>query len=212
MTQLKYADQLRLVASPGSWRLYSARKADERFRTFEQKVLQRDQFTCQFCGFQARQHQDVINLDGNYANNKLANLVTACCFCAQCFFVESVGVGGYGGGTLIYLPELSLAELNSLCHVLFCAITNDTGYKNSAQSIYRSFKFRSQSVEEKFGEGTSDPAIFGQLIIDCGISTTEQPEKLFKNIRLLPSRAKFRRQIESWAASALEELTETNQG
>lgn len=209
MPSQKYSEQLRLIASPGSWRLYSARKADERFKAYEQKVLQRDRFICQFCGFQAKQYQDVVNLDGNYANNKLSNLVTACCFCSQCFFVESVGVGGYGGGTLIYLPELSLTELNSLCHVLFCAITNDTGYKNSAQTIYRSFKFRSQTVEEKFGEGTSDPAIFGQLIIDSGISTSDIPEQLFKNVRLLPSRAKFRRQIESWAASALEELTDT---
>ncbi|HHF7346302.1 TPA: type IVB secretion system protein IcmJDotN [Legionella feeleii] len=199
---------LKLVASPGSWRLYSARKADERFKAYELKVFQRDRYTCQFCGFQARLYQEVVNLDHDFSNNRLSNLVTACCFCAQCFFVESVGVGGYGGGTLIYLPELSQPELNSLCHVLFCAITNDTGYKSSAQNIYRSFKFRSQVVEEKYGEGTSDPAIFGQLIIDSNITSKDVSESLFKNIRLLPSRAKFRKQIERWAASALEEITE----
>ncbi|ERB41951.1 IcmJ [Legionella pneumophila str. 121004] len=200
--------ELKLIASPGSWRLYSARKIDERFKSYEQKIFQRDRYTCQFCGFQARLYQDIVNLDGDYTNNRLSNLVTACCFCAQCFFVESVGVGGYGGGTLIYLPELTQAELNSLCHVLFCAITNDTGYKSSAQNIYRSFKFRSQIVEEKFGEGTSDPAIFGQLMIDSGVKSEEIREKLFKNIRLLPSRAKFRKQIEKWAASALEEIAD----
>ncbi|HAU1152146.1 TPA: HNH endonuclease [Legionella pneumophila] len=200
--------ELKLIASPGSWRLYSARKIDERFKSYEQKIFQRDRYTCQFCGFQARLYQDIVNLDGDYTNNRLSNLVTACCFCAQCFFVESVGVGGYGGGTLIYLPELTQAELNSLCHVLFCAITNDTGYKSSAQNIYRSFKFRSQIVEEKFGEGTSDPAIFGQLMIDSGVNSEEIREKLFKNMRLLPSRAKFRKQIEKWAASALEEIAD----
>lgn len=198
-------DKLRLIASPGAWRLYSARKADERFKAFETKVLQRDAYTCQFCGFQAKLFQEVVNLDGNYKNNRFANLATACCFCAQCFFIESVGVGGYGGGTLVYLPELLQHELNSMCHVLFCAITNDTGYKSSAQSIYRGFKMRSEAVEEKFGEGTSDPAIFGQLIIDSGASPDEI-EKLFTNIRLLPSRAKFRKQIEKWAASALDEI------
>ncbi|MCP0913187.1 MULTISPECIES: type IVB secretion system protein IcmJDotN [Legionella] len=201
-------NELKLTASPGSWRLYSARKADPRFKTFEQKVLQRDRYTCQFCGFQAKLYQEVINLDGDYTNNHLANLLTACCFCSQCFFIESVGVGGYGGGNLIYLPELSQAELNSLCHVLFCAITNDTGYKNTAQTIYRSFKFRSQIVEDKFGEGTSDPAMFGHLLIDSGHIADEISEKVFKNIRLLPSRAKFRKQIEHWAASALAEIAE----
>lgn len=200
---------LKLVASPGSWRYYSARKVDQRFKSFELKVLQRDRYTCQFCGFQARLFQEVVNLDHNFSNNRLSNLVTACCFCAQCFFIESVGIGGYGGGTLVYLPELSQPELNSLCHVLFCAITNDTGYKSSAQSIYRSFKFRSQIVEDKFGEGTSDPSIFGQLMIDSGATNPEISDKLLNNIRLLPSRAKFRKQIERWAASALEEMTES---
>ncbi|MGL6028982.1 MAG: type IVB secretion system protein IcmJDotN, partial [Legionella sp.] len=195
------------IATPGSWRLYSARKVDERFKSYEQKVFQRDRYTCQFCGFQARLFQEVVNLDHDYSNNRLSNLVTACCFCAQCFFIESVGVGGYGGGTLVYLPELSQAEVNSLCHVLFCAITNDTGYKTSAQNIYRGFKFRSQVIEDKFGEGTSDPAIFGQLMIDTGATKEETRAQLFKNIRLLPSRAKFRKQIEKWAASALEEIT-----
>lgn len=200
--------ELKLMATPGSWRLYSARKVDERFKLYERKILHRDRFTCQFCGFQARLFQEIINLDNNYANNKLSNMVTSCCFCAQCFFIESVGVGGYGGGSLIYLPEFTQAELNSLCHVLFCAITNDTGYKSSAQNIYRSFKFRSQSVEDKFGEGTSDPAIFGQLMIDAGVKEEEVRAKLFKNVLLLPSRAKFRKQIEKWAASALEEIAD----
>ena len=202
------SSQLKLMASPGSWRLYSARKVDRRFKDFEKKIFQRDRYTCQFCGFQARLYQEIVNLDNNYNNNKLSNLVTACCFCAQCFFIESVGIGGYGGGTLIYLPELTQAELNSLCHVLFCAITNDTGYKISAQNIYRNFKFRSQVVEEKFGEGTSDPGLFGQLMINAGVTEEVTRADLLKNILLLPSRAKFRKQIEKWAASALEEIAD----
>lgn len=200
--------ELKLLATPDAWRLYSARKVDQRFAAFQQRVQQRDRYTCRFCGFQAKNYQDVVNLDGNYTNNKMDNLATACCFCSQCFFMESVGVGGYGGGTLIYLPELSQAELNSLCHVVFCAITNDTGYKSSAQTIYRSFKFRSQAVEEKFGEGTSDPAIFGHLLIDSGHVADDCSKAMLKDIRLLPSMAKFRKQIEGWAASALEEIAE----
>lgn len=194
---------LALQASLGTWRLYSARKLDPKFEAFQLKVLRRDGYRCQYCGFQARMYQDVMNRDGDFSNNKLTNLDTACCFCAQCFFVESVGVGGYGGGTLIYLPEMTQPLLNSVCHVLFCAITNNTGYKSTAQTLYRSFKFRAQMVEEKFGEGTSDPAVLGQLIIDSGASA-EEMTKIFTHVRLLPSRAKFRMQIERWAASAFE--------
>jgi len=45
-------------------------------------------------------------------------------FLRAVLFLESVGVGGYGGGALVYIPEIEQVELNVLCHVLFCAITN----------------------------------------------------------------------------------------
>ena len=198
--------ELRLVASPGAWRMFSARQADVRFKAFEEKIFKRDGYACQFCGFHAKTDQTVINVDGNYSNNKSTNLVTSCCFCAQCFFVESVGVGGYGGGTLIFLPELSQATLNSFCHVMFCAMTNDTGMKNTAQTVYRALKSRAQIIESKFGEGTSDPAILGHLLIDSNYLSPEQLARFFREMRLLPSRAKFRKQIEHWAAQALDEL------
>jgi intracellular multiplication protein IcmJ len=204
----QFLPELRLTAGPVAWRLYSARQGDPKFKAYEEKVFARDQYTCQFCKFQARTDQQIINIDGNYTNNKLDNLVTACCFCAQCFFIESVGVGGYGGGTLIFLPELSQQKLNALCHVLFCAMTNDTGYKNTAQAIYRAFKFRSQCVEDKFGEGTSDPAIMGRFLIDSDNISRQKMDEVFQEIRLLPSRAKFRQQIERWAANAVDELAE----
>lgn len=201
---------LNLRATPGAWRIFSARKGDKAFRAFAEKVYERDDYTCQFCGFQAREFQDVVNLNHDYRYNKLSNLVTACCFCAQCLFVESVGVEEYGGGTLIYLPEISQGQLNAFCHVLFCAITNDTGYKSSAQTIYRTLKFRSQMVEEKFGEGSSDPATFAQLLLNVGVGPEYKKIEgtIFKNIGLLPSMSKFRKQIERWAATALEELSQ----
>lgn len=196
---------LELKIQPGNWRVFAARKTHRTFVSFSEKVFRRDNFTCQFCGFQAREFQEAINLDQNYYNNKLANVVTACCFCAQCFFLESVGVS-YGGGTLIYLPDITQANLNSFCHVLFCAITNDTGYRSTAQSVYRTFKFRSQVVEQQFGEGTSDPSIFAQLLFDTQQDLANHKD-LLTNLRLLPSRARFRKQIEHWAASALQELS-----
>lgn len=198
---------LDLKINPGAWRLFAARKADKAFIGFSEKVFRRDNHVCQYCGFQARDYQEIVNLDQNYHNNKLGNMATACCFCAQCFFLESVG-NSYGGGTLIYLPEISQANLNSFCHVIFSAITNDTGYRETSQNIYRSLKFRAQVVEEQFGEGTSEPGVLSQLIIDTNMTRLDETTKaLLSNIRLLPSRARFKHQIESWAATALKELS-----
>ncbi|QLH41351.1 MAG: HNH endonuclease [Coxiellaceae bacterium] len=197
-----------LSASPGNWRMFAARKADPAFLKFSERIFTRDNYACQFCGFQARQHQEIINLDGNYHNNKLSNLVTACCFCAQCLFLEAVGKNDYGGGVLIYMPEMQQVELNGLCHVLFCAIANATHFRSDAQTIYRSLKSRTQMVDEKLGEGMSDPSIFGRMIIETSAASKAAIQDLLTNkLRLLPSRTKFSQQISDWAAAAANEMT-----
>lgn len=198
--------ELQLAVNLAGWRVFVRRKQDKAFLPVAKKVFERDVYTCQYCGFQAREFQEVINLDGNYANNKLSNMATACCFCTQCLFLQSVGVDEMGGGQLIYLPELSQADLNSFCHVLFCAMGNNTGYQDSAQSIYRSFKFRSQTVENKFGSGTSNPSVMGQMIIEYQARHGQKRSDILKELRLLPSHTKFKIQLDAWAKAALEEL------
>lgn len=199
---------LKLSAISGAWRLFALRKADSAFLDVSKKILERDGHTCQFCGFQAKQYQEIVNLDNDYLNNKSANLVTACCFCAQCLFLDSVGKNEYGGGTLIYLPEISQNELNSFCHVLFCAIGNATNYRTDAQNIYRTLKLRAKIVEQEFGEGMQEPTLLGQMLIDTQIKDRGRViDAMLKNVRLLPSHEKFSTQIKVWANAALEELS-----
>lgn len=198
--------ELKLAVNLAGWRIFVRRKQDKAFLPVEKKVFNRDRYTCQFCGFQAKEFQEVINLDGNYTNNKLSNMATACCFCSQCLFLQAVGVDEMGGGQLIYLPELSQADLNSFCHVLFCALGNNTGYQESAQSIYRSFKFRSQIIENKFGPGTSNPSVMGQMLIEYQGRTGKKQVEILRDMRLLPANNKFKIQLDVWAQSAIKEL------
>lgn len=165
----------------------------------------RDSFTCQYCGFQAKEHQEVVNVDNDYRNNRISNLATACVFCTQAMFLEVVGTT-YGGGKLIYLPEMTQNAVDSLCHVLFCAMTNKTNYMDAAQTTYRNLRLRSQLIEEKFGVNTSDPDVFCQLILNNNIEIDQR--ELFANIRILPSYARFRDQLEDWAAAAIKELSQ----
>ena len=198
----------KLMAVPEAWRLFSIRKTDPAFQPFGAQVLKRDEYMCQFCGFQAKKYQEVVNLDSNYHNNHLSNLVTACCFCAQCFFLEVVGKDDYGGGVLIYTPEITQSNLNGFCHVLFCAINNASGYRVDAQNIYRGLKLRSQIVEKQLGEGMSDPSLFGQLLID--IPAVDREKVLTETLpllRLLPSYSKFASQVSAWSQDALDELS-----
>ncbi|HTM63778.1 MAG TPA: type IVB secretion system protein IcmJDotN [Gammaproteobacteria bacterium] len=198
--------ELHLAVNFTGWRYFAKRKEDPKFQPIAKRVFERDEYVCQYCGFQAKEFQDVVNVDGNYLNNKLSNMITACCFCSQCLFLQSVGLDEMSGGQLLYLPEMSQEDLNSFCHVLFCAMGNSTGYQDSAQSVYRSFKFRSQIVENKFGTGTSNPSVFGQLIIECRDQFPDNGASVLKDLRLLPSNVKFKVQLEAWAASALAEL------
>ena len=197
---------LQLAVSLTGWRIFVKRKEDKAFQSIARRVLDRDVYACQYCGFQAREYQEIVNLDGNYLNNKLSNMVTACCFCSQCLFLQAVGLDEMGGGQLIYLPEMSQADLNSFCHVLFCAMGNNTGYQDSSQSIYRSLKFRSQMIENKIGTGTSNPQVIGQIIIEHQAQFPDKQIDILNDMRLLPSHAKFKVQLETWAAAALEEL------
>jgi intracellular multiplication protein IcmJ len=188
------------------------RKADKAFEKFATKVLERDSYTCRYCGFQAQEYQEVVNLDQNYRNNALSNLATCCCFCAQCFFLDAVGKSDYGGGTLICLPEIEQPRLNGMCHVLFCAMSNATSYRNDAQSIYNNFRLRSQPVEEKLGEGMSNPAMLAKVMLESQAKNFNQiKQEVFGNLRLLPSHAKFREQIKSWAEAALDDMSETTE-
>jgi len=201
--------ELRLAVNLEGWRFFARRREDKAFHAVADRVLARDGYTCQYCGFQAKQYQQIVNVDGDYKNNKLSNLITACCFCSQCLFIESIGLEESGGGQLIFLPEIAQSDLNSFCHVLFCAMGNTTGYQESAQSIYRDLKFRSQPIENKFGAGTSSPSVFGQLMLEYQAQSLDKKiDEILQDIRLLPSHAKFRVQLDAWAADALEELAD----
>lgn len=190
---------LQLLANPQGWRAFMLRKNDPAFAHFSQQVWQRDQFSCQYCGFQAQEGQEVINLNHDYTQNRLSNLVTACIFCAQCGFLESLGAGSYGGGILIYLPECSQMQLNGFCHALFAAMVRADGQQDVAQQYYRSLKLRVQVVEEQLGNGMSEPTVFGQLLVESGAKPMDNT--LIAGLRLLPARAIFKPQVEHWLAS-----------
>lgn len=199
--------KLELAVNLTGWRIFIRRREDKAFLPISKRIYDRDNYTCQYCGFQAKEYQEIINLDGNYTNNKASNMVTACCFCSQCFFLETIGMDDMGGGQLIYAPEMSQADVNSFCHVLFCAMGNGTGYQESAQTVYRGLKFRSQIIENKFGPGTSNPSTFGQMVLEYKSNNAGAEVDILKDIRLLPSYTKFKVQLDAWAAAALEELS-----
>lgn len=183
------------------------RKADSAFLSFQEKIHRRDSYTCQFCGFRANQNLEIINIDGNYLNNTRNNLLTACDLCAQCFFLEAIGRSDFGGGVLIYLPEMHQIKLNALCHVLFATMILRLNNASHAKNIYRNLKLRAQIVEEKLGEGLSNPALFGQMLIDSQVENTAHFKKIVEqSFRLLPNISSFANEILEWSETSIKML------
>lgn len=206
MSALSY--NINLKASQGDWRLFMTRKADPSFEKFSKKILKKCSYQCQFCAFSSILHLDIVNVDGNYMNNKLSNLVASCPLCTQCFFLESVGKGDFGGGTLIYLPEFSQTQLNASCHVFFSCIAFGGKFAQESKDSYRLIRQRSKTIESKLGNGLSNPSVYGQMLIDHEKNTVSIHEDLQKSIRLLPNLKKFAPLVNQWVDNAVDELVD----
>lgn len=186
------------MAKRGNWQQFMARKSNKSFLATEKRVLERDKNTCRYCGFTCDRFMSIVNHDHNYQNNTLSNLVTACSLCMPCFFIDSLGSDGKTGGLLIWLPTISQSDLNHFCRALFCSMLRDASYRGKLQSTYIGIQERKQEVEALFGPHTSEPAIFGQTLIDSGITPEKLKHPIMQAIKLLPLRKYFLEQSNHW--------------
>ncbi len=195
-----------LTAIKGNWQAFSSRQSNASFRELALAVYKRDAYTCRYCGFESQQFQSVVNIDQNYKNNALSNLATACSLCAPCFFLDSVGADGQYGGTLIYLPEISQADLNHFCRALFCSMLRESPYKGKLQAVYLSLSDRSQPLETIFGPGTQHPMHFGQALIDADLDQTQSQHPLLFDLKLLPIRKYFNNEATYWKSTVFANI------
>src|SRR4030095_10200180 len=49
--------------------------------TLRNEILERDGYKCSYCGFHAKEWQNIVFIDGDATNNKKSNLATACPMC-----------------------------------------------------------------------------------------------------------------------------------
>lgn len=189
------------MAKRGNWQRWMARKNDKAFQSTQQKVLERDKNTCLYCHFQSDQFMTVVNQDHNYDNNVMQNFATACSLCAQCFFLESVGADANSGGYMIQLPDVSQADVNHFARALFCSLLREAPYRGKLQTLYLSVQERGKPVEAIFGPGTNHPGVFGQTLIDSGITPEQLNHPVMKSLRVFPQRKAFRAQSEYWRST-----------
>lgn len=190
-----------LTARRNNGQRFLSRKANKAFQKIMLEVFKRDEYTCRYCGFQSQKYQEVVNIDQNYDNNSMNNLATACSFCSASFFLDTVGIDGRSGGTIIHLPEISQADLNHFCRALFCSLLRDAPYKGKLQAVYLSLQDRSKTVEEVFGPSSQEPNTFGQSLIDSNLTIEQLKHPILFELKFLPARKHYKAQAEYWKST-----------
>lgn len=126
------------------------------------KVFERDDNTCQCCGFQSQKYQDVLFKNANQTDHRLDNLATACIFCHQCFNLDSVNA--MRSGVLIWLPEIDQAMLHHVTRAIYVARISQGPVANAARQALDILLRRREDARHRLG--TDDPYILTNVMRD----------------------------------------------
>ncbi len=186
--------KLHLAGQLNNWEKFKARKRNQAFLTARSKVIHRDHETCKFCGYKGRT-LEVINYDNNYSNNKPGNLLTACVFCARCTLLDYYKLDYTGGDRIVYLPELSQTQLNTLCRVLFVEASGETNSEGAynAKTILAQLLDRATLLNQKAGAELAHPGLFLFYL-----NSEKRNPKLVSKLRWLPDPREYTETIEIW--------------
>lgn len=102
-------------ADPDKWRSPSERTKlqSSDWQTIRLKILRRDNFICQYCGYRAEKYQIVDHIDGNPNNNDDGNLQTVC---QMCNLIKHAGQGCVVKG-IVDLYKVSKYNQNDIIRI-----------------------------------------------------------------------------------------------
>ncbi len=148
-----------------------------------QKVLEKDRHTCRCCGFRSLKYQDVLFINGNTGDMRRENLVTVCIFCHQCFHLEDVI--RMRSGVLVWLPEISQADLHHLARAVYVARISQGPVADAARRALDILMQRREEVRRRLG--TDDPLILSMILRDyISPKAYEARAAKLEGVRLFP--------------------------
>jgi len=148
-----------------------------------QKVLERDQHTCRYCGFQSRKYQEVNYTGKNGQSGSADDYACACTFCHQCFHLERVE--RMQSGAVIWLPEIGQAALHHICRAIYVARISQGPMADAARDALESLLQRKEEAQRRLG--TDSPRILATILQDF-FEAKEYRERAsrLKGFRILP--------------------------
>ncbi len=140
----------------------SSASAPEITEEVRAKVFERDNHTCQYCGFSARKYQ-IVRAKGAKANpENPSDLVTSCIFCDQCFALDRVAA--MKSGVLVWLPEIDQSMLHHLARAIYVARISQGPVAEAARRALEVITARRE--EAKVRIKTDDPAVLSMVLRD----------------------------------------------
>lgn len=175
-----------LSAKRGQWRVADdeAESADKDFGAIRPRVLARDMHTCQFCDWKADLYQDVHHRDNNHRRNVMENLCTACKLCHACYHLGLAGQNN--GAVMIYLPEVSQADLNNFLRACWVADRLEPQNKvlqDFIDTAWSTLMARREPVLDIWG--SSNPVDFANRLLDIPQEAYDARESVLRPLRLL---------------------------
>ncbi len=130
-------------APPRTWRNQEEKKKlnFKEWKSLRLKILDRDEYTCQYCGFQSFKGQIVDHIDGNPNNNKQKNLQT---ICGMCNLIKHSGMG------CVILGIVNLYKKSKYDQINIIKITRKM--REAGKSDKEIIKFLGLSKKMSFGQ------------------------------------------------------------
>lgn len=148
-----------------------------------QKIFERDDHTCRYCGFRALKYQEVQPVNGMADDLRPENLATACIFCHQCFNLDRVGQ--MRSGVLIWLPEVSQVDLHHIARAVYVSRVSQVPASEASKRILEILMRRREEVKRRLG--SEDPQLLS-LVFREYLTARHYGlrEKKLEGVRLFP--------------------------
>lgn len=186
---------------------------DREYALVRRSVLERDRYTCQYCGLGAKPDREadpssrkasgfleVHHLDDDHGNNDPSNLATICPFC---HLVPHVGFAGNQKlARVIYMPWLRQEDLNLLVAGMSVAAIRGGELGDDAESLLNWLQAMEGPVIQEYGETMTDVAALGSALLSMHRQSPElyaQRGEALAPLRLLPKPKMFQAAIQWWS-------------
>lgn len=209
---MQFERELLLGASRKSWKMSSTHGTEydkyyqKKYKSVWDKIWERDKYTCYYCGFHSKKHQEIHHLNDDHDDNSPDNLVTVCPLCHQSFHLDTASTTN--GGKVIWLPEFSQQELNYLCRAIFIAIEEAeqaeleqkdvVGFAKIARMLEASLLERTLITEQHIQTGASEPVNFANALINMSEEQYAKREQFLGPFKLLHLKTRFPVQTKYW--------------